>query len=170
MNKDKKTSLKAVKLRKTYRDLGSDRDCRLGIEIMLMTIQEYISAQDNFSFQPTYQSQDLEETQLRSSPLLPATRTYKLSVDAAVRSQDSKHGYGAIVQDSHDRIIASFHSSASSGLSPIFAEAEALNRALIWCKAVHFPINLVVSDCLDLVPRILKRKKDYSTLSNLLGH
>uniref|UniRef100_A0A803Q450 RNase H type-1 domain-containing protein n=1 Tax=Cannabis sativa TaxID=3483 RepID=A0A803Q450_CANSA len=66
------------------------------------------------------------------------------------------HGYGAIVQDYSGRVIVGFSSSAASGLSTLFAEAEAMLRALNWCKEVQFPIDLIVSDIQVLTSKILK--------------
>uniref|UniRef100_A0A803QJR0 RNase H type-1 domain-containing protein n=1 Tax=Cannabis sativa TaxID=3483 RepID=A0A803QJR0_CANSA len=89
-------------------------------------------------------------------------------MDATVKSQDNKHGYGIVVQDSQNNIIASFLSSATSGLPLIYAEAEALLRALSWCQAVHFPIDIIVTDYQVLVSKILKQQKDLLALSSLI--
>ncbi|KAF4355777.1 hypothetical protein F8388_019176 [Cannabis sativa] len=52
---------------------------------------------------------------------------------------------------------------------PIFAEDEALHRALLWCQAVRFPIAVIASDCQNLVHRIQKFSPDRSALSGLVA-
>ncbi|KAM6566494.1 hypothetical protein CsatA_025622 [Cannabis sativa] len=100
-----------------------------------------------------------------SLPQLPASML-RLNVDAATSS--SKHGYGAAVSDPQGHTIATFSASSCSGLPPIFAEAEALHRALIWCQAVRFPLAAIDSDCQNLVHRINKFSPDRSALSGLI--
>uniref|UniRef100_A0A803QBG8 RNase H type-1 domain-containing protein n=1 Tax=Cannabis sativa TaxID=3483 RepID=A0A803QBG8_CANSA len=98
----------------------------------------------------------------------PSPGRYKVSVSAAVRNQTNRHGYGAVVQDFEDKVIVGFYSSAYSGLPSIFAKAEALRRALTWCKTVCFPIHPMILDSQNLVSRIQKQHKDRSTLSGLI--
>uniref|UniRef100_A0A803PJW1 RNase H type-1 domain-containing protein n=1 Tax=Cannabis sativa TaxID=3483 RepID=A0A803PJW1_CANSA len=91
---------------------------------------------------------------------------FQLTVDAAISS--SKHGYGAAVANCHGHTVATFTASSCLGLPPIFAEAEALHRALLWCQAVRFPIAVIASDCQNLVHRINKHSPDRSALAGLI--
>uniref|UniRef100_A0A803PJ46 RNase H type-1 domain-containing protein n=1 Tax=Cannabis sativa TaxID=3483 RepID=A0A803PJ46_CANSA len=75
------------------------------------------------------------------------------SVDAALSPTSTKHGYGAVVTYIQGQIVAGFSVPLTSGLPPKFAEAEALNRALLWCQAIRFPLSSIVSDCQTLVRR-----------------
>ncbi|XP_060965409.1 uncharacterized protein LOC133034357 [Cannabis sativa] len=79
--------------------------------------------------------------------------TYRLSVDAALSQSTNQHGYGAVVTDSKGTVIATLMATSHTALPPIFAEAEALHRALLWCQAVCFPIAVITSDCQTLVHR-----------------
>uniref|UniRef100_A0A803Q7V4 RNase H type-1 domain-containing protein n=1 Tax=Cannabis sativa TaxID=3483 RepID=A0A803Q7V4_CANSA len=94
---------------------------------------------------------------------------FQLSVDAALSPTSTKHGYGAVVTDIQGNIVAGFSVPSTSGLPPIFAEAEALNRALLWCQAVQFPLRSIVSDCLTLVRRLQKHSLDRSALSGFIA-
>ncbi|KAM6543834.1 hypothetical protein CsatB_008281 [Cannabis sativa] len=96
----------------------------------------------------------------------PAVGFYKLSVDAASQRQTNKQSFGAVVQDHTGRIMAALHSSTFSCTQPIFAEAEALYRAITWCAAVRFPIGLIVSDCQLLIGKIINQQRNNSALSD----
>uniref|UniRef100_A0A803QK60 Protein THYLAKOID FORMATION1, chloroplastic n=1 Tax=Cannabis sativa TaxID=3483 RepID=A0A803QK60_CANSA len=92
---------------------------------------EYKVAQTQIISPPNSTQQDVIFENLGPSSLQPSPGMYKVSVDAAARNQTNIHGYGAIDQDSQDRIIDGFYSSASLGLPPIFAEAEQRNRSAL---------------------------------------
>uniref|UniRef100_A0A803QHF5 Reverse transcriptase domain-containing protein n=1 Tax=Cannabis sativa TaxID=3483 RepID=A0A803QHF5_CANSA len=94
---------------------------------------------------------------------------FQLSVDAALSHSSNKHGYGAAVTNSRGNVIATFMAPSHSGLPPFYAEAEALNRALLWWQAVRFPIAVIASDCQNLVHRIQKFSPDRSALSRLVA-
>uniref|UniRef100_A0A803NIX6 Reverse transcriptase domain-containing protein n=1 Tax=Cannabis sativa TaxID=3483 RepID=A0A803NIX6_CANSA len=49
---------------------------------------------------------------------------------------------------------------------PIFAEVEALLRALRWCTMVKFSIGLIISDCQLLIKKIGQRQHNFSALSD----
>ncbi|KAF4396305.1 hypothetical protein F8388_019851 [Cannabis sativa] len=58
---------------------------------------------------------------------------------------------------------------AETHIGTIFVEVEALNRALLWCQAVRFPLRSIVSDCLTLVRRLQKRSFDRLALSGFIA-
>ncbi|KAF4385054.1 hypothetical protein G4B88_017855 [Cannabis sativa] len=108
------------------------------------TCQEYRDAQNRISISC--------HTSHRPSPNVKVPdATYQLSVDAALSQSSNKHGYGAVVTDSKGTVIATLMATSHTALPPIFAEAEALHRALLWCQAVRFPIAVITSDCQTLV-------------------
>uniref|UniRef100_A0A803QDA7 Reverse transcriptase domain-containing protein n=1 Tax=Cannabis sativa TaxID=3483 RepID=A0A803QDA7_CANSA len=124
--------------------------------------QEYRDAQNRISISC--------HTSHRPSPNFQVPdATYQLSVDAALSQSTNKHGYGAVVTDSKGTVIATLTATSHSALPPIFAEAEALHRALLWCQAVRFPIAVITSDCQTLVHRIQKFSPDRSALSGLVA-
>uniref|UniRef100_A0A803QNQ9 Reverse transcriptase domain-containing protein n=1 Tax=Cannabis sativa TaxID=3483 RepID=A0A803QNQ9_CANSA len=128
----------------------------------LFNRQEYRDAQDRISTS--------SHTSHHLSPPVPVPDdTYRLSVDAALSPSTNQHGYGALVTDSKGTVIASLTAPSHTALAPIFAEAEALHRALLWCQAVHFPIAVITSDCQSLVHRIHNFSPDRSALSGLLA-
>uniref|UniRef100_A0A803Q893 Reverse transcriptase domain-containing protein n=1 Tax=Cannabis sativa TaxID=3483 RepID=A0A803Q893_CANSA len=125
-------------------------------------LQEYRDAQNRISISCP--------TSHQSSASLQVPRAkFQLSMDAALSQSTNKHGYGAAVTDSHGKVIATFMAPSYSGLPPIYAEAEALNRALLWCQAVRFPIAVIASDCQNLVHRIQKFSPNRSALSGLVA-
>ncbi|KAM6583339.1 hypothetical protein CsatB_010341 [Cannabis sativa] len=107
-------------------------------------------------------------SQSSSTPQVPPNM-YQLNVDAALLPSSNKHGYGAVITNSRGEVVASLSSPSKSGLPPIFAEAEALLRALSWCQAVRFPLAIIVSDCQNLVHRIQKFSHDRSALSGYIS-
>ncbi|KAF4380197.1 hypothetical protein G4B88_005654 [Cannabis sativa] len=108
------------------------------------TCQEYRDAQNRISIS--------SHTSHHPSPRVQVPDdTYRLSVDAALSHSTNQHGYGAVVTDSKGTAIATFTATSHTALAPIFAEAEALHRALLWCQAVCFPIAVITSDCQTLV-------------------
>ncbi|KAM6589547.1 hypothetical protein CsatA_012152 [Cannabis sativa] len=125
-------------------------------------LQEYRDAQDRISTSS-------HTSHHPSPPVQVPDDTYRLSVDAALSQSTNQHGYGAVVTDSKGTVIASFTAPSHTALAPIFAEAEALHRALLWCQAVRFPIAVITSDCQTLVHRIQNFSPDRSALSGLLA-
>uniref|UniRef100_A0A803Q5D6 RNase H type-1 domain-containing protein n=1 Tax=Cannabis sativa TaxID=3483 RepID=A0A803Q5D6_CANSA len=97
------------------------------------------------------------------------SKIFQLSVDAALSPSSNKHEYGAIVTDCEGNAVAGLSAPSTSGLPPIFAEAEALNRALLWCQAVRFPLAAIASDCQNLVHRLQKFSPDRSALSGIIA-
>uniref|UniRef100_A0A803QD89 Reverse transcriptase domain-containing protein n=1 Tax=Cannabis sativa TaxID=3483 RepID=A0A803QD89_CANSA len=95
--------------------------------------------------------------------------TYRLSMDAALSQSTNQHGYGAVITDSKGTVIATLMATSHTALPPIFAEAEALHRALLWCRAVRFPIAVITSDCQTLVHRIQNFSPDRSALLGLVA-
>uniref|UniRef100_A0A803QB99 Reverse transcriptase n=1 Tax=Cannabis sativa TaxID=3483 RepID=A0A803QB99_CANSA len=89
-------------------------------------LQDYKVAQAMIILQSDSSTQNQEAAQSRPTSSLSILEQYKLSVDAAIKRQVNKHGYGVVVQDSNDRVIAEIYSSTTSGVPPIFAEVEAL--------------------------------------------
>uniref|UniRef100_A0A803QNQ6 Reverse transcriptase domain-containing protein n=1 Tax=Cannabis sativa TaxID=3483 RepID=A0A803QNQ6_CANSA len=113
----------------------------------LFNRQEYRDAQDRISTSTHISHHPSPRVQVSDD-------TYRLSVDAALSQSTNQHGYGAVVTDSKGTAIATFTAPSHTALAPIFAEAEALHRALLWCQAVRFPIAVITSDCQTLVHRI----------------
>ncbi|KAM6582247.1 hypothetical protein CsatB_009249 [Cannabis sativa] len=125
-------------------------------------LQEYRDAQNRISISsPTF-------NQFSTTIQVPRTM-FQLSVDVALSHSSNKHGYGAAVTDCHGKVIATFMAPSHSGLPPIYAEAEALNRALLWCQAVRLLIAVIASDCQNLVHRIQKFSPDRSALSGIVA-
>uniref|UniRef100_A0A803PKG2 Reverse transcriptase domain-containing protein n=1 Tax=Cannabis sativa TaxID=3483 RepID=A0A803PKG2_CANSA len=128
-------------------------------------LQEYNEAQTKVL--PVLKfSQGNSSTNVTIESFQPPSGFYKLSVDATTQRKTNKQGFGAVVQDRNRQIIAGFYSSTVSCTQPIFAEAEALSRALTWCSVVKFPIGLIVLDCQVLINKIIQRRHNFSALSD----
>ncbi|KAF4349378.1 hypothetical protein G4B88_007868 [Cannabis sativa] len=52
--------------------------------------------------------------------------------------------------------------------TPLFAEAQALLEALRWCSAINLPLNLIESDCSQLVSKVKNNWENNSALSSLV--
>uniref|UniRef100_A0A803PV88 Reverse transcriptase domain-containing protein n=1 Tax=Cannabis sativa TaxID=3483 RepID=A0A803PV88_CANSA len=94
--------------------------------------------------------------------------SYRLNTDAALSTERSKLGIGAVVKDWKGCVVANLAIPAAGALQSTLAEALALKAGLNWCQHIKIPLALVETDSKLLVDKVLGGKNDLSALSDIV--
>uniref|UniRef100_A0A803QCJ0 SHSP domain-containing protein n=1 Tax=Cannabis sativa TaxID=3483 RepID=A0A803QCJ0_CANSA len=94
--------------------------------------------------------------------------SYRLNTDAALDAKSGKLGFGAVIRDWKNRIVAGLSIPVAGNVDPLMAEALALRSSLLWCSNIKIPLAVIETDSKVLVERIRSVKPDLSALSDVI--
>ncbi|XP_030479464.2 uncharacterized protein LOC115696715 [Cannabis sativa] len=93
---------------------------------------------------------------------------YRLNTDAAKDVQSGKLGFGAVIRDWKNRIVAGLSTPVPGNVNPLMAEALSLRSSLLWCYNIKIPLAVIETDSKVLVEKIRNEKSDLSALSDVI--
>lgn len=102
-----------------------------------------------------------------SSWIKPKKNTVKISVDAALFNEHSKHGIGLLACDDEGQVIQG--RSEDGIVRPELAEAMAVKEALSWVQANGWKEVVVESDCLGVIQAIRSKVNMLSPFGSIIS-
>lgn len=84
----------------------------------------------------------------------PSNDEVKITVDAAMFTENSTYGVGLLARDKDDDVLGGKSELYHGDVRPYFAKAIAVRKALSWCKLKAWNKVVIESDCLSVVQAI----------------